>query len=231
MNFLSGFTYIDFIVIAIFIAFVIYGICRGFVKQLMGIVGTLGSFLLAYLFCRQVANLIVANTEFEFVISQWIKGFIDSVWDTEKVISELPAFIEAQSWPTFLEEEVIAAVQSLGTSTVNFAQVAADTISFYILVAISFIAILFIAKIIIFIVEKVLSTIIKLAPIKFVDRFLGAAVAFLKCAVFISLLLYVINIFPIEPLKNLNATLLNSPILNYLMENNLFVWIVHLFFK
>ncbi len=218
----------DIVILVFILVFVVYGLIRGFLKQIMGFISSIAALVIAYIFCAKVADYIIQNTSIGTTLSLWIRSLIGEAWDVDASVSELSAFIQAQNWPSFLSQAVIDAVENLGSSTVNFAEVASFTLSRYILIALSFLVISAAAKLVLFIIEKILAFIIKRTPIVIVDRILGAVLAVVKCAILINLILFLIGIFAIEPLKEVQAAIEQSPIANFFMTHNLFAWLLGL---
>lgn len=216
----------DFIILAFLLIFAVYGLIRGFLKQIMGLLSTVAAFVCAYLFCDKLANLLMERTSAGTSIAEWIQGFFDENWNVEKSVSELSAFITSQNWPTFLSEAVIKAVESLGSATVNFAEVAGTTIAKYILVSVSFMAISLVCKLVFILVEKLLSFIVNHTPIKIADKILGVALGVAKGYLIVSLVLFVIGLFSFEPMKDFKAVLDESVISDFFMKYNVFAWLL-----
>ncbi len=216
----------DLIIIAVMLIFAVYGLIRGFLKQIVGFISTIAALVIAYFFCAKLADLIFQNTSLGATLALRIRGLIGENWDFEASVSELSAFIASQNWPTFLSQAVIKAVEQLGTATVNFAEVASNTIARYILIALSFVALSMVAKLVLFILEKILAFIVNHTPIKIVDRILGLILGVVKCAILINLVLFFINLFSIEPLKEAKAAIEQSVLANFFLNNNLFAWLL-----
>lgn len=230
MQFLAAQSFVvaDFVILAVILIFAVYGLIRGFLKQIVGFISTIAALVIAYFFCAKLADLIIQNTSLGATLALRIRGLIGENWDVETSVSELSAFIASQNWPTFLSQAVIKAVESLGTATVNFAEVASNTIAKYILIALSFVALCMAAKLVLFILEKILAFIVNHTPIKIVDRVLGFVLAVVKCVILINLVLFFINLFSIEPLKEAKAALEQSTIANFFLTHNFFAWLLSL---
>ncbi len=215
----------DFIIIVFLLFFVVYGLIRGFLKQVMGLLSTVAAFIVAYIFCDNVANLLFDKTPIGTSIAGWIQSLFGDSWNVEKSASELSEFIASQNWPTFLSQAVIKAAESLDSATVNFAEVAGKTIAKYLLVSASFIALSLVCKLVFWLLEKLLSLIISHTPIKVVDKILGVLLGLAKGYLIISLVLFIVGLFSFEPADNFKAVLNQSAICSFFTEHNVFAWL------
>lgn len=215
----------DAVIFAFLLIFVIYGLIRGFLKQVMGLLSSVAALICAYVFCNKLANFIAEQTPIDNAICDWVKGLMGETWNKDLSVSELSAFIASQNWPAFLSNAVIKAVESLNVATVNFAEIAGNTIANYILVSASFLAISLVCKLVFLIVEKLLSFLVKHTPIVIVDRLLGVALGLVKGYLIVSFVLFVIGLLSFEPLKDLKNTVDNSIISSFIMKYNVFAWL------
>lgn len=222
---------VDLVLIAVFLIFAIVGLVKGFWKQIIALVSSIGALVVAYLFCERLATLIYEKTPVGNFLTEWIIGKIGSEWNVELSVSQLTDFIASQNWPTFLSEAVISAVEKMGVATVNFAEIASATIVKYILVCVCFFLISLLARLVFFLIEKLLSFIIKHTPLKVIDKLLGFILGAVKCFLVLTLIVFVVELIAIDALNGVKEVLHESSIVNFLIKYNPYSWLIGLIFK
>lgn len=88
---------IDIALIAVFTLTVIVGVKRGFAKSVLGIVGTVASFILAYLFSKPLAELLYTNIADGLIkeklaekFSGELSGAVDLYTEITRIVSSIP---------------------------------------------------------------------------------------------------------------------------------------------
>ncbi len=222
-------TVIDIALVVALLVFAIVGLCKGFIKQLVGLLSTIAALVVAYFFCDDVANLLMKSS-IGTSLAESVKNLFGESWNIDLPISELAEFINQQNLPSFISNAITKAVEQLGEiETVNFAEIAGGIITKYIFVAISYLVIGAVAKLVFFLVEKLLAFIIRKSPLKIIDRILGLILCLIKGLLIVWLVLLLLSVLSVVPsLEGLKAALEESVVAKFLSEVNPFTWLVGL---
>lgn len=222
-------TVIDIVLVVALLVFAIVGLCKGFIKQLVGLVSTIAALVIAYFFCDKLADLLMKSS-IGTSLAESVKNLFGESWNVELPISELAEFIKQQNLPSFISNAITKAVEQLGEiDSVNFAEVASSIITKYIFVAISYLVLGAIAKLVFFLVEKLLAFIIRKSPLKIIDRILGLILCLIKGLLIVWLVLLLLSVLSAVPsLEGLKTALEESVVAKFLSEVNPFTWLVGL---
>lgn len=222
---------VDLALLALFLGFAVFGLIKGFWKQMIGFISWITALVVAYLLCKPIANLIFEKTPLGATLTEWLANKIGAEWNVEVPVEKLTEFLTAQNWPAFLANAVISAVEKLEAVQVNFAEIASQTIVQYVLVAISFLLLSVICKLIFMLVEKLFSFIIKHSPLKILDRILGLALCVVKCFLTLSLIVFIMELVSIDSLEGVKEVMNDSVIISFMSKYNPYSWLIGLLFK
>lgn len=214
---------VDIVIWAILLIYGIIGIVKGFVKELLGFVGTTVSFVVAAIFCVNIANFIMGKTTWDESLCSLIASNFPN---DEVALSDLPSKITELNIPSFLSTPIVDYAASLNTDPVVVSSVIGGTAAKYIMIAASFLAVVIAIKLACTIIGKIMKAIGRVLPtIKLVDRMLGLLLGAIKGAVFVCGILYMLELLPISQLDFLREEVASSAIASFLSKYNLFVWI------
>lgn len=201
--------YIDLIIALLLAAFGVYGLIRGFMKQVIGMLSTVCALAVAYFFASRLADLLLSKTQVAN-ITVAIKNFLGEEWNVEIPIAKIGEFLSNKNLPSFVVSIIEKAANSITAESINIADIAAEVISRYAVIGLSFVGLFLVGKLVFFLLERFLAFIIKRTPIKVVDRILGLAVGVLKVSIGIWIAVFLIMVLPIESFKNLKNAICES---------------------
>lgn len=201
--------YIDLIIALLLAAFGVYGLIRGFMKQVIGMLSTVCALAVAYLFASRLADLLLSKTAVAN-LTETIKNFLGEDWNIEIPIAKLGEFLSNKNLPSFIVSIIEKAANSVSAESINIADVAAEVISRYAVIGLSFVGLFLIGKLLFFLLERFLAFIIKRTPIKIVDRILGVSVSIIKVSIGIWIAVFLIMILPIESFNSLKSSISES---------------------
>ncbi len=198
---------IDIVIITFVIIFLVSGWKHGFLEKIIEITSSLFGF---------VASLLLAKP-FSKVLEGWFGSNIESsirdylmsrgdLFTAELTEPNLRAAIEALSLPNFMVDWII---ESVDTShiTVSIIDSITPLISSLALLVIAFISLFFGSMIVFFLLKILAKGITSIPIIKQIDKILGLLFGFLKIALLIYILLFIL------------ALLINIPSINNLIYN------------
>lgn len=183
---------VDIIVLVALLIAAIIGYIRGFMRQILSVLGFFASLVLAFVFCDNLANYLFDNVPF---VTEAVKGVVTSMFGSvlgenfTSVDSLLSALAETNI-PSFLQNIIADLVVNS-----NFDVEIIDVVTKWALTVISFLGILIVANLL-FIIVKVLCKFITNIPlIKSVDKTLGIIFSVLKVLIIAIILCSVLSIF------------------------------------
>ncbi|MBP5372928.1 MAG: CvpA family protein [Clostridia bacterium] len=209
----------DIVIIAILLIFFIVGMVKGFLKQALGLVGTLAAFIIAFYFCRQLADFIIANTTFKAQLAAGIADFL-GLPDTMVEAENATAALADTNLPAFIISAIDTYIQDLNETTVNISVVVSEALSEYIIVFASFIVIFIGVKIASLLLRLLTSMVKKIKAVKFVDKLIGAAVGLVQGLLIVYTLLYLVDILTFDFMVPVQEAVANSQLATYLSEYN-----------
>ena len=220
----------DIVCLAIVAIFGITNMAKGFFKQIFKVVCVLGALVIAYFFCDEAAAFLNAQWDLDNLFASKILGFFG---DKQVVFLELTneniaTAISALGLPEFITEYAVNSLNETALTTYNnVGQYLSSILSHYAVLGISFIGVCIIARIVLFIVRKIVELIVKLPIIKGIDKLLGLVWGVLQAAILLFVVIYIIDILPLEALSNLKLALSQSMIGSYIQEQNFFATIMN----
>ena len=198
---------LNLIIIALFIVFLIYGIVKGFISQLFGFVGTIVAFIAAALLCGTVVNFVKANTSIDESLYNAISGVLPNI--DQAVIEGYPAFLQAIFAPIL--DGSASAVETVSATLTNLIMSIA---AFLIIVAL--------IKLVFIILSVVLKNIIRKTFLGVIDKILGAALGLIKGLLFVSSILFVVEIALVPTIPSVAEAVEQPSIAKFLMEFNIY---------
>ena len=186
----TNFAIIDIIMLIVLLIAFIIGVSRGFLKQILSLLGLVAGIVVAVLFCDDIVALINTNvpsipSAIENIIAQ-----SDAFKDLTKPFTneqEIIAALQTSSIPAFLHETIASAIVESGFE-LQIVKVFA-TWALYVIV---FVVTVIVSLIVFAIVKKVLISLTKIRVIGFVDKILGivfsVAVALVNMMIVVTIL-------------------------------------------
>ncbi|MBQ3166165.1 MAG: CvpA family protein [Clostridia bacterium] len=225
----NTFNSMDTIVLLIIVGFLIYGLARGFMKQVIGLICIAASFILAYTLSGVLCNAICNGTTIDEGLATSIRGIFSTVDVTINKADTLET-LSVLNLPEFLNSAILKYAEKIPFDEFNLAQIISETVTRYVLSGGSFMIILIVSRLLLILVKKLLSFIVDHTPLKVVDRILGAVVGLVKGILIVYLGVFLLSVIPIEGLNGVKELLSTSVIANFFMSYNLFGWLLGLLF-
>lgn len=209
----------DIVVIAIILVIASITAVRGFLKCLIGFVGTVFSVVLALAFCKAVSALLQNQFGWLTGLSTFFAERFSTIDGLNVVVSstdQLSDFNVAQ----FIISAIASAFsggEEIPAGT-TMAELMAPVVAQLLLNIISFLIVFILIKVICFILNKTLGEVIKHIPIvRSVNALLGFAVGVIEAVLLISGVLSLVMFFPIDPLREF---ITSTTVMNFFYENN-----------
>lgn len=221
----------DIVILLIITLFALICCIRGFSKQLMGLVVTIGSIVIAYVFCDKLLLLLDKNFDLTLKLSEKIYGaFGDKLaLQLEPTIENIHDAIISAGLPEFVANYAKSALESATGEYATIGNFLAQIVAHHILSAACFFGLWLISKLVLTIVKIILSKLIVNIPlVRSVDRILGLVLGVIKAAALIYLLIYVIDILPksIGIINTLSSAIEQSVVGVFFKQHNLFAMLV-----
>ena len=220
----------DIVLVAILAIFAVVNISKGFFKQVIKLACAIVALLCAYLFCDDLINLL--NGKFnltQLVGEKLLDVFSKSAAMLEELTEEnLVAAISSLKLPEFINEFAINALSGVTEGLYdNIGHYLSTIVTNYALTGAAFLAIYIVARIILFIVAKLLEALVKLPIIRNIDKILGFILGLVKALLLIFIVLFVLDVLPLEQLQPIKTTISDSYLTSWLQKHNLFTEIIN----
>ena len=183
---------IDILVFAVLAIALIVGYVKGFMKQILSILGFFASSVLAVLFSDDLANFVFNNMQ---STTSSVRGVIESMVGSvlgNNLTSEeaLLSALAQSKIPAFLHETIANLVVNS-----NFDVQIVDVLTKWALTVICFLIILIVANIVFIILKKFFKFITQIPLIKVVDKTLGMLFSALKALAILLVIFIVLSLF------------------------------------
>lgn len=183
---------IDILVFAVLAIALIVGYVKGFMKQILSILGFFASLVLAVLFSDDLANFVFNNMQ---STTSSVRGVIESMVGSvlgDNLTSEqaLLSALAQSKIPAFLHETIANLVLNS-----NFDVQIVDVLTKWALTVICFLIILIVANIVFIILKKFFKFITQIPLIKVVDKTLGMLFSAIKALAILLLIFIVLSLF------------------------------------
>ncbi len=215
---------VDLIIVIFLIVIFLVGLKRGFVDQILSLVGTVFSFVIAYALCGTLFNWLKENTQIFVNFSLAIKNAFNFPISGEVFATEIELALSNSFYPEFLKTAISNHALSLGQNVVEGSTVIAQTIAKYLLTGACYLVILFAVKILCKILKKILLFINDVPIVGLANRILGGIASIFTTIICIYGLIFFLQLLPFIPAESLNKLFSYSVILQFLAKYNLFAW-------
>ena len=235
----------DFIIIGIALIYLLFGLKKGFFKQLMGFAAILLAVLGARLLTPVTADFVATtplNQTIDDKIVNWLEakeGIFTTVVSSDPTTEQIEEAMTETGLPGFIVN-AIAKYFNLEVAegeTKTFAELLSPEITRVIVVVISFIALILILWLAFFILAKILNKIFSFGVLGLLNRILGGGLGLIKALLVISLvflglsalsgLVPQINTFLTGQLENAGSI----SVFKILNDNNPINWLINSVFK
>ena len=183
---------IDFVMLGVILFALIFGAIKGFISQILSILGTIASLILAISFCDEIAEFLM--TSFPSLADSIGEKISEILGLSDELLSgtkeEIMQSLAQTSIPAFLHELLAnSIIETAGDLNLI------GILTKWALVAISFVAIFVLSSILFLIVKMLFKGITKLKLIGALDKILGAILMALKFLILIVVIIMIASIF------------------------------------
>lgn len=209
---------VDIAAIVIILIMAIVSGVKGFMKCLIGFIGTVMSIVLALLFCKAVSSFFQNQFGWLSSLSDFFCERFSSLDAFNVPISDASELTD-MNVPAFIVSVVIEAFSSSPIPEgATAAELIAPVLAQYLLNIISFAIIFLLIKLICFILNKTLGEVVRGIPlVRSVNALLGFLVGAVEAVLLICAVLAVISLIPADGLNDFIAT---TTIVHFFYENN-----------
>ena len=223
------------IVALIFVGvFALWGLIRGFTKTFFSAFGTMLSLLFAVLLCSTVANFLQEKFALVTTISESVSVALSDAFGAELMNATLrdvsAGYLENAGLNGLLVELVLSMQTELPLDT-TLNMIICPTVSYYIVLIISVIALFIIFKIIFFLIGEIVKKLYKNRTIATFDKFFGFALGLLHGIISLELIIMAISVIPIPILQDVYSAIQTSTFANFIEDINLFNLIINAVIK
>lgn len=184
---------IDLIVLTALLVAIIYGLIKGFAKQILSLLGWIVALILAISFSDEISAFIFDKIpSIPSAIEKWLNSLIgfDLSFSNENSINEVLLALQKTNLPEFLHTPIAGAIVKAGGELKL-----TTVVSGWIVNVISFITIFLLSLILFGLLKKVFSAINKINILGKIDKTLGAIFSVLKLFIILILVFLVLSIF------------------------------------
>lgn len=188
----------DIVIAVVALIIVCVNIKKGFVRQVIGVVATIGAVLIAYLFCKDLLNLV--NAQFG-----WQDKFADKLASTLSAQEFFNASLTEENvrtavssigLPDFVSDAAVKLLSGAEGVAENVGTFLSDVIAKYVLLSLSFIVLFIVARLLLGLLKLLIVKLFTLPVLKGVDRLLAIALGLIKSVVLIYVAVYIIQLLP-----------------------------------
>lgn len=200
---------IDLVIIGLILIFAIVGFYKGFLRELISLVGFFGSLVISYFACGYFSNFLNSVFGWGVSISNFVVNQISGISstfasETGSTVEELQTVINSSgtniAYKEILKQLVIKADFSQGAVTV--AGVVGTIVSGFLMMIISFGIMFILLRVVVFILDKLLSRIPRKSAVGTVNKWLGLLIGFVKGGLNILIVLAVVYLLCFVPSIN-----------------------------
>ncbi|MBQ3234947.1 MAG: CvpA family protein [Clostridia bacterium] len=183
---------IDLIMLGVLLLALLFGAMRGFLGQILSLLGGLAALLLAIFLCKHLAGFIMEKVP---AITNAVSGTVNKIFGIEEIVAtggkeEIIKTLQTTKIPSFLHSIVANAIVESGAAT-KLSMVLTE----WALTAISFVAIFIVALIVFLIVKRFFKAIAKLKGVGAVNKILGAILMAAKALLLSVIVIMVMSLF------------------------------------
>lgn len=221
-----GSAIIDAVALILILLYFISGLKRGFIKTFFSTFGAIFSFLLAVLLCSTVANFLEKNYGTVSSVANWLSGGLNGIFGKDLMDTTLAQATQSDMSSGGVASWIISLVLSLKSSAniptdVTLSQVISPVLAFYIVCAISLLALYIIFRIIFFLFGELAQKLHKFKPTALIDKLLGAVFGLIKGIVILDIAIIVINAIPLGFVQSIAIEIENTAITSFISNTNL----------
>ena len=185
---------IDVVIVLLFIALMVIGFLRGFLKQVLSSLSWVIALVAASLLCKAIGNVLFETgigNNLNLTINYWIasKGEIFSTPLPELTSEYLVEVLNNLRIPTFVHESLIGMIDFSGFKNMTIAEFISPKITILLLTIVSYIVVFLIVFITLKVLAIIFSKIVKSSALSLLDGILGLVWGAIQATIIVSLVM------------------------------------------
>ncbi len=183
---------IDLVLLALLIVSLLIGAKKGFLGQILSILGSVASIILAVMLCEKVADFIMTS------MPSLVDGLKDKIGELFGLTDELLAGTKEQILQSLAQTNIPAFLHDILANAIIETAGDLDIVNIltkWVLVAISFVLIFIIISIVFALIKSIFKGLTKISIIGALDRILGAILMALKLLLFATIIITAVSLF------------------------------------
>lgn len=200
---------IDLVIVGLLLIFAIIGFYKGFLRELISLIGFVGSLVISYFVNSYFANFLNEVFGWGVAISNFVMNQVSAISptfssETGSTVSELQDIINSSGTNIAYKEilKQLVAKADFTNGAVSVAGVIGTIASGFLMSIIAFIILFILLRIVVFILDKLLSRIPRKSAVGTVNKWLGLVVGFVKGIANIVIILAVVYLLCLIPSVN-----------------------------
>lgn len=183
---------IDLVLLALLIVSLLIGAKKGFLGQILSILGSVASIILAVMLCEKVADFIITS------MPSFVEGLKGKIGELFGLTDELLAGTKEQILQSLAQTNIPAFLHDILANAIIETAGDLDIVNIltkWVLVAISFVLIFIITSIVFALIKSIFKGLTKISIIGALDRILGAILMALKLLIIATILITAVSLF------------------------------------
>lgn len=195
---MSAGTICDIVIAVIALIIILVNIKKGFIKQVIGLVATIGSILIAYFFCRTLLTFVNAQFGWQDKLAGSIASSFSSKELFNAALSEenIRAAVQSVSLPEFIADAAVTLLASADGAFENVGVFISDILAEYLLLSLSFIVLFIVARIVLGLIKRLIVKLFTLPVLNKIDMLLALILGLLKSVIIIYVAVYIVQLLP-----------------------------------
>lgn len=205
---MSAGTICDIVIAVLALIIVCVNIKKGFVKQIIGVVATIGAVLIAYLFCKDLLNLVNAQFGWQDKLADKLASTFSAkeVFNSALTEDNVRSAISSIGLPDFVSDAAVKLLSGTEGVAENVGAFLSTVLAKYLLLSLSFIVLFIVSRLLLGLLKMLIVKLFTLPILKGIDRLLAIILGLLKTVVLIYVVVYIIQLLPAsvsfaEPVK------------------------------
>ena len=224
----------DLVLLSIFFIFGIFGIKKGFIQSLFGLLGSLVALILAFVFASTFADILLDTFVGDFIngISISMINVLGDVVNTPLPTIESLRELMGTVFPEFLVDAIFGASNSGMVGQITIAEYVTPLLTSFLLTIVSFIIVFILFKILFVAVKYFVDAITSLPILKQMNKLLGFFMGILKALIFIYIMFSVLSLFQtLELFQPIFKGIEDSYLTKFMYNNNVILMLLSSLFN
>lgn len=191
-------TICDIVIAVVTLIIVFVNIKKGFVRQIIGVVATIGAVLIAFLFCKDLLALVNAQFGWQDKFADKLASSLSAqeFFNASLTEENVRVAISSIGLPDFVSDAAVKLLSGAEGVAENVGTFLSTVIAKYVLLSLSFIVLFIVARLLLGLLKLLIVKLFTLPVLKGVDRLLAIVLGLIKSVVLIYVAVYIIQLLP-----------------------------------